>query len=137
MIDLIEVLFNQYNEASRLYITWDCASWHSSQDLVDWLNTFNKATEQQQDGPAISLIPLPVSAQFLDVIEAIFSGMKRAVVHHSDYRSTSDMKLAISAHFRDRNLHFKENPRRAGNKIWDIDFFANHDNLRSGNYREW
>jgi hypothetical protein len=47
------------------------------------------------------------------------------------------MKSAISAHFRDRNAFFKENPRRAGNKIWDIDFFEAHDNLPSGNYREW
>jgi transposase len=137
MTDLIEVLFNQHNNASHLYITWDCASWHRSQDLFDWLDAFNGATEQRQDGPTISLIPLPVSAQFLDVIEAVFSGMKRAVIHHSDYRSTSKMKSAISAHFRDRNAFFKENPRRAGNKIWDIDFFEDHDNLPSGNYRKW
>jgi hypothetical protein len=137
MTDLIEVLFNQHNNASHLYITWDCASWHRSRELFDWLDSFNRETEQRRDGPTISLIPLPVSAQFLDVIEAVFSGMKKAVIHLSDYRSTSEMKSAISAHFTDRNAFFKENPRRAGNKIWDIDFFEDHDNLPSGNYREW
>jgi transposase len=137
MIDLIEILFNQHNNISRLYVTWDGASWHRSQDLFDWLDTFNSETERRQDGPTISLIPLPVSAQFLDVIEAVFSGMKKAVIHHSDYRSTQEMKSAISAHFKDRNDFFKKNPRRAGKKIWDVDFFSDHDNLRSGHYREW
>jgi len=137
MIDLIEVLFNQHNDQSRLYVTWDGASWHRSQDLVDWLDAFNRDTERRQGGPTISLIPLPVSAQFLDVIEAVFSGMKRAVIHHSDYRSTQEMKSAISAHFRERNDFFKQNPQRAGKKIWNIDFFEDYGNLPSGNYREW
>jgi transposase len=137
MIDLIEILFNQHNNMSRLYVTWDGASWHRSQDLFDWLDAFNRDTEQRQDGPTIFLLPLPVSAQFLDVIEAVFSGMKRAVIHHSDYRSTREMKSAISAHFKDRNDFFKQNPQRAGKKIWDIDFFEDYDNLPSGNYREW
>jgi hypothetical protein len=73
----------------------------------------------------------------LNVIESVFSGMKRAVIHHSDYDGETAMTSAISAHFKDRNDFFKQNPRRAGKKIWDIDFFEHHDNLRSGNYREW
>lgn len=137
MVDLIELLFNQHNDMSRIYVIWDAASWHRSQELFDWLDAFNRETKQRQDGPIIALIPLPVSAQFLDIIEAVFSGMKRAVIHHSDYRSTHEMKSAISAHFRDRNDFFKQNPRRAGKKIWDIDFFEDQDNLPSGNYREW
>jgi hypothetical protein len=84
-----------------------------------------------------SRIPLPVSSQFLDVIEAVFSGMKRAVIHHSDYRSVHEMKDAISRHFVERNGYFRENPRRAGKKIWEIDFFTEQENIRSGNYRQW
>lgn len=137
MIDLIEILFNQQFEKARLFITWDAASWHSSNDLIAWLDNFNAATKQSDTGPIIELVPLPKCSQFLDVIEAVFSGMKRAVIHHSDYQSKNKMKTAISKHFLDRNTYFKENPRRAGKKIWKVDFFTDYDNIRSGNYRDW
>jgi transposase len=137
MIDLIEILFNQHPAASRLYLTWDAASWHSSSLLVEWLDGFNAETKRSGGGPVIELVPLPASAQFLDVIEAVFSGMKRAVIHHSDYRGPVEMKDAISLHFVERNTYFRENPRRAGQKIWELDFFADRETIRSGNYREW
>jgi transposase len=137
MIDLIEVLFNQYNDASAIYVTWDAASWHDSVTLNEWLDNFNGATTQTGSGPIIYLVPLPTSSQFLDVIESIFSGMKRAVIHHSDYESNVDMKTAISGHFRERNEFFGHNPKRVGKKIWEQEFFSDFGNLPSGNYREW
>jgi transposase len=137
MIDLIEILFNQYHSAKRLFITWDAASWHRSTDLLRWLDAFNTETGALGVGPSIHLVPLPRSAQFLDVLEAVFSGMKRAVIHHSDYRDKIEMKQAISRHFSDRNEHFRENPKRAGKKIWEIDFFDDPENIRGGTYREW
>jgi transposase len=137
MIDLIEVLYNQHFSAAKLYVSWDAASWHRSAILVEWLDTFNATTKSTGEGPIIHLVPLPTSSQFLDVIEAVFSGMKRAVVHHSDYRNVSEMKRAISLHFADRNSHFQGDPKRAGKKIWDLDFFDDAENIRSGNYREW
>ena len=91
--------------------------------LVEWLDTFNEGTKRSGEGPAIYLVPLPTSSQFLDVIEAIFSGMKKAVIHHSNYRSEEEMKAAISRHFVERNEYFLANPKRAGKKIWDVDFF--------------
>jgi hypothetical protein len=63
--------------------------------------------------------------------------MARAVIHHSDYQSAHQMKSVISQHFRERNAHFEDNPRRAGKKIWEIDFFRDHGNLSSENYREY
>lgn len=137
MIDLIEILFNQYHDKSKLYITWDAASWHRSNELEEWLDKFNDQTKEIGTGPIIDVIPLPSSAQFLDVIEAVFSGMKRAVVHHSDYQSQDEMKSAISLHFVERNDYFKKNPKRAGKKIWEIDFFLDYNNLKFGDYMEW
>jgi transposase len=137
MIDLMELLYNQYFSASKLYVTWDAASWHRSATLVDWLDAFNTTTKRTNEGPLIELIPLPTSSQFLNVIEAVFSSMKRAVIHHSDYRDVPEMKIAISRHFTERNAYFLENPRRAGKKIWELDFFDDNENIRSGNYREW
>jgi transposase len=137
MIDLTELLYNQHFSATKLYVTWDVASWHRSATLLEWLDAFNAATRSTGEGPIIELVPLPTSSQFLDVIEAVFSGMKRAVVHHSDYRDVTEMKTAISLHFAERNAHFRDNPRRAGKKIWEVDFFDDNENIRSGNYREW
>jgi len=137
MISLAEVLYNQYYSKKKIYITWDCASWHSSQSLVSWLELFNSETEKSGIGPIIEFIPLPTCSQFLDVIESVFSVMKKAVIHNSDYQSETEMKTAISQHFRDRNDYFRENPKRAGKKIWKIDFFQDHNNIKSGTYREW
>ena len=137
MMDLIEILFNQYHGGKKLYLTWDAASWHSSIVLVEWLDKFNAETARLGSGPIIQLVPLPKSSQFLDVLEAVFSAMKRAVIHHSDYSSKGEMRSSISQHFAERNVHFKDNPKRAGKKIWRVDFFDSMENLTSGNYREW
>jgi hypothetical protein len=137
IIDLTEILFNQYNTKSTIYLTWDAASWHGSDKLVQWTDELNTWNRTGADGPIVQFVPLPSSAQFLDVIEAVFSGMKRAVIHNSDYQSEEEMKIAISTHFRDRNEYFRGNPKRAGKKIWQIDFFDDHSFIRSGNYREW
>ncbi len=137
IIDLAEMLFNQYQAKSKIYLTWDAASWHGSGELVQWTDKLNTWTRASGGRPIIEFVPLPSSAQFLDVIEAVFSGMKRAVIHNSDYQSEEEMKTAISTHFRERNEFFKHNPKRAGKKIWEIDFFQDYDHIRSGNYREW
>ena len=137
MIDLIELVFSEHQDKTHIYITWDAASWHDSISLVDWLDAFNLKTKEMKVGPLITLVPLPSGSQFLNVIESVFGVMKKTVIHHSDYQSAHEMKSAISQHFRERNAHFKDNPRRAGKKIWEIDFFCDHGSLPSGNYREY
>jgi len=137
MIDLVEILFNQYHDKSRIYITWDAASWHRSHELVAWVDDFNTYNKEHAPAPLIALVPLPSTAQFLDVIETVFTGMKRAVIHYSDYQSEAEMKSAISRHFQERNAFFEHTPRRAGKKIWQVDFFEDYNNIRAGNYREW
>jgi len=137
MIELAEILYNQQHDKSRIYLTWDAASWHRSEELVQWTDAFNAWNSASGTGPHIAFIPLPSNSQFLDVIEAVFSGMKRAVIHNSDYQSPAEMKAAISMHFRERNDFFRDNPKRVGKKMWEIDFFQDHNNIRWGNYREW
>ena len=64
------------------------------------------------------MVPLPVSAQFLNIIESVFSGMARAIIHNSNYRSSKEAKAAIDRYFLERNDHFLANPKKAGDKIW-------------------
>ena len=137
MTRLLEVLFNQYFDNSKLYVTWDAVAWHNSGALTDWLDHFNDRTKAEAAGPIIELVPLPTSAQFLNVIEGVFSGMTRAVVDNSDYNSPNDMKRAISQHFRDRNEYFKKNPRRAGKKIWEVDPLSEFNVLTASGDKTW
>jgi len=137
MVDLIEILFNQHFHKTKFYITWDAASWHSSKVLVDWLNRFNEETRKRCEGPLIEFIPLPSCSQFLNIIESTFSSMKKAVIHNSNYQSNFEMMTAISGYFKERNDYFLENPKRAGKKIWEIDFFQDNANIKSGDYRAW
>jgi len=68
--------------------------------------------------PIAELAPLPSCARFLNVIESVFSGMARAIIHNSDYASVEAAKAAIDRYFSERNDHFQKHPRRAGKKLW-------------------
>jgi transposase len=137
MIDLIEILFNQHFDKETLFISWDAASWHDSCQLLDWIGDLNHYAEKQKQGPKLEVVPLPARSQFLDVIESVFGVMKRTIIDNSNYQSVIEMKEAISLHFVERNAHYEKNPRRAGKKIWEIDFFYDFRKIRSGDYREW
>lgn len=52
------------------------------------------------------------------MIESVFSGMARAIIHNSDYATIEIAKDAIDRYFADRNTHFVEHPKRACQKIW-------------------
>jgi len=119
MIKLLEILLKKYKGVKRIYFSWDAASWHASKDLYKKLKAVNcEKYRCIHNSPIVELAPLPSSAQFLNVIESVFSGMARAIIHNSDYQSINECKTAIDLYFVDRNKHFKANPKRAGNKIW-------------------
>ena len=57
-------------------------------------------------------------AQFLNVIESVFSGLARAIIHNSDYGSIDEAKTAIDRYLWERNNYHQGHPKRAGKKIW-------------------
>jgi hypothetical protein len=119
MIKLIEILISKYSSKSRLYFSWDAASWHASKKLYERLGVINSDNYRSENKtPFVALAPLPSCAQFLNVIEAVFSGMAKAIIHNSDYQSVAECSAAIDRYIDERNLHFKCFPLRAGNKIW-------------------
>jgi transposase len=119
MIKLLEVLLEKYAGVAKIYFSWDAASWHASKALYRRVEQVNSPEcRAEHDTPLVELAPLPACAQFLNVIESVFSGMSRAVIQNSDYESAEAAKAAIDRHFADRNAFFRANPRRAGKKIW-------------------
>jgi hypothetical protein len=122
MIKLPEVLLEQYRGVDRIYFSWDAASWHASKALDRRVEKVNAPEYRAEHGtPLVELAPLPASAQFLNVIESVFSGMARAIIHNSDYESVEVCKAAIDRYFAERNAYFRANPKRAGKKIWGLE----------------
>jgi len=119
MIRLLELLLTEYRGCSRIYLSWDAASWHISKRLKQRIYKINTRSYRHKHGtPKVKLIPLPASAQFLNVIESVFSGMARAIIHNSNYGSVDEAKSAIDRHFKERNEYFQKHPKPAGRKIW-------------------
>lgn len=116
MIRMMQVLLAQYGNRRKLYLSWDAASWHVSKKLFECIDEHNFIAGYK--GPTVETAPLPARAQFLNVIESVFSGMSRAIIQNSDYQSVDDAKAAIDRYFSERNAHFRDHPRRAGVKVW-------------------
>src|SRR5580704_8760463 len=117
MVRMMNLLLDHYRDRRKLYLSWDAASWHISKRLSERIEENNKAATES-GGPIVDTAPLPARAQLLNVIESIFSGMARAIIHNSNYRSVEEAKGAINLYFDERNRHFREHPRRAGKRIW-------------------
>ena len=138
MIKMVDSLRRKYRDMKMIYISWDAAGWHISKALeerVDFLNGWAKYNR----APVIELTPLPSRAQFLNVIESVFSGMSRAVIHNSDFKSVDEAKAAIDRYFDDRNERFLQRPRRAGKRIWGSERvpaeFSEAHNCKDPRYR--
>ena len=121
----MDLLVEQYAECRTVYFSWDAASWHASKELAEHVSELNASrVPSVRGGPQVEMAPLPACAQFLNVIESVYSGMARAILHNSDYKSVDACKAANDAYFRERNDRFRENPRRAGKKIWGEELVA-------------
>ena len=138
MIRMMDVLINRYADRRKLYLSWDAASWHISKQLFARIDAHNSMVVNG-GGPLVETAPLPAGAQFLNVIESVFSGMARAIIHSSDYKSVDAAKAAIDRYFEDRNANFLQHPKRAGNKIWGNErepaAFSDANNCKDPRYR--
>lgn len=131
MVRLLEKIIKEYAVCPTVYLTWDAITVHSSKVVTNWITSHNETVI----APHIEVVPLPSNAQFLNVIEAVFGGMKKAVICNSDYATPLDMQMAIAGYFEERNAYYRENPKRAGNKIWDKQKF-DFDKLAGGLFKK-
>src|SRR4030042_361461 len=140
MIKLLDLLLSKYKDEQKIYFSWDAASWHASKKLYDKIEEVNKEGYRIiNKTPFVELAPLPASAQFLNVIESVFSGMSKAIIHNSDYQSVDECKAAIDKYFKDRNNYFIRYPKRAGKKIWgketNMPVFDESKNFKDSRWR--
>ncbi len=140
MIKLLMILLERYKSEDRIYFSWDAASWHASKALEKKIAGVNSQEYRKKNNtPYIELAPLPSSAQFLNVIESVFSGMAKAIIHNSNYKSVDECKNAIDRYFAERNKAFIENPKRAGKKIWEEEVvkpvFSDSNTCKDPHYR--
>jgi transposase len=119
MLRMLAKLLQGYKHKSRIYLSWDAASWHISKMLLSHVDQHNEAIiKGEKVGPTVALAPLPSGAQFLNVIESVFSGMARAIIAHSNYVSIDEARAAIDRYIQERNEKFGASPKRAGGAIW-------------------
>jgi transposase len=140
MIKLLEVLLVQYAGCDKIYLSWDAAAWHASKGLYDRVERVNSAEYRDlHRSPNVELAPLPAGAQFLNVIESVFSGLAKAIIHNSDYESVETCRAAIDMYFAERNAFFLAHPRRAGRVIWGKEQassrFSDSNNCKSPRYQ--
>jgi transposase len=122
MLRMLARLIQEYKQKSRIYLSWDAASWHMSKMLHDHVAQHNEAIiKGAAAGPAVDLAPLPARAQFLNVIESVFSGMARAIIANSNYGSIEEARAAIDRYIQERNARFRSAPKRAGGAIWGFE----------------
>jgi hypothetical protein len=138
VIKLLEILLARNRHLSRLYLSWDAASWHLSKRLTERIAA-NNSMAYVTGSTQVDVAPLPAGAQFLNVIESVFSGMARAIIHNSDYQSVDDAKSAIDRYFAERNENFRIHPQRAGKRIWGRErhapTFSESNNNKDPKYR--
>jgi hypothetical protein len=105
MIKMADLLRTKYRTCRTIYLSWDAASWHISKKLFSHLDNVNQQAIQD-DFPIVKPAPLPTGAQFLNVIESVFSGMAKGIIHNSDYPSAQAAKDALDRYFKERNEFF-------------------------------
>jgi transposase len=140
MLRVLAKLVQEYRNKIRIYLSWDAASWHMSKMLYTHVAKHNDAvTKGDVAGPLVDLAPLPAGAQFLNVIESVFSGMARAVIANSNYGSVDEARAAIERYIQERNEKFRLSPKRAGRKIWGLEReparFSASNNCKDPRYR--
>jgi transposase-like protein/transposase len=140
MLRMLSKLVKEYRHKNRIYLSWDAASWHMSKMLYAQIAKHNDdITGGDVAGPIVDLAPLPAGAQFLNVVESVFSGMARAIIANSNYQSVDDARAAIERYVQERNKKFTCAPKRAGGKIWgterEISRFSTSNNCKDPRYR--
>jgi hypothetical protein len=113
---MLATLIEEYTQKRRIYLSWDAALWHMSKMLYAHVAEHNDAVANGEVvGPLVALAPLPAGAQFLNVIESVFSGTARAIIANSNYGSVDKARAAIERYVKEREVQVYAEARRRQN----------------------
>ena len=73
IIKLMDLLLERHRYLSRIYLSWDAASWHMSKQLTKRIASNNEMA-YVTGSTRVEIAPLPAGAQFLNVIELVLVG---------------------------------------------------------------
>jgi hypothetical protein len=114
MIKLLDVLLRKYRYCKTLNLSWDAASWHASKAFLARVGEVNSPRHRiRRRSPFVRLAPLPARAQFLNVIESVFSGLlfRREASQLLREKQRTRQDVGAQAQEFDVRLHAKA-PRR-------------------------
>ena len=115
MVRMMNVLITKYADRRKIYLSWDAASWHIAKRLNQRIEEHN-TNVAISGGVVVETAPLPSGAQFLNVIESVFSGMSRAIIHNSDYPSLDDAKARSIDTLKNETITFSRIPSELARK---------------------
>ena len=80
-------------------LIWDCASWHLSKEVRNWLRAHNRQVRQQGKGVRIVACYLPAKSPWLNPIESYWVHGKRNVVEPARLLTAQELANRVCAHF--------------------------------------
>jgi transposase len=80
---------------TALVLMWENASWHRSQAVRSWLQTYNQTVKRSGQGVRIVLCGLPVKSPWLNPIEPKWVHGKRAISEPDRLLSAAELEARV------------------------------------------
>jgi transposase len=86
----------QAADKEALFLIWDNAPWHVSQQVRTWIRDHNRQVKQGSDGVRIIACYLPVKSPWLNAIEATWVHGKRRVIEADRLLTIDELAERVS-----------------------------------------
>jgi len=90
----------QAADKEALFLIWDNAPWHVSQQVRTWIRDHNRQVKQRGDGVRIIACYLPVKSPWLNAIEATWVHGKRRVIESDRLLTIQELADRVSDAYR-------------------------------------
>jgi transposase len=97
-IEYLDWCCQQLHAADKeaLFLIWDNAPWHVSQQVRAWIRDHNRQVKQRGDGVRIVACYLPVKSPWLNAIEATWVHGKRRVIEAERLLTIDELAERVS-----------------------------------------
>ena len=99
-ISMLERLLTEAQTQGKtvLVVIWDRATWHKSNQLVQWVRTHNRAVKQN-GGVRLLTCLLPIKSPWLNPIEPVWLHAKRKIDQHDGPFDLAELKARLCSYF--------------------------------------